>query len=168
LRDIAIIQVLAETGIRVGELLALQRGDLVDIQKRSAYLIVRQGKHGNYRTIPLTLAVREALTAYLTQPVQALLAEDDPVWWGPKSPLTQASSILRLLDKYSIYAGIPKVSPHQLRHTFATRYLQRNPGDLRGLATLMGHSDLNTVMLYTEPSLDDLRQRMDLFDQPID
>jgi site-specific recombinase XerD len=83
------------------------------------------------------------------------------LWTGSRGSLTQPSSILRLLDKYCIQANIPKVTPHQLRHTFATRYLQKNPGDLRGLAALLGHSDLNTVRLYTEPSLDELAQRME-------
>ena len=48
-----------------------------------------------------------------------------------------------------------------LRHTFATRYLNANPDDLRGLARLLGHSSLNTVMIYTEPTLDDLNHRLE-------
>ena len=48
-----------------------------------------------------------------------------------------------------------------LRHTFATRYLKANPDDLRGLARLLGHSSLNTVMIYTEPDFDDLVDRME-------
>lgn len=160
LRDIAIIEVLSETGIRVGELLALQVGDIVDLDKRCTHLIVRRGKQGSYRTVPLTKAARQALADYLVQhpyrkDVNAAL------WISRRRSLTQSSSILRLLDKYCIQANIPKVTPHQLRHTFATRYLQKNPGDLRGLAALLGHSDLNTVMLYTEPSLDELTQRME-------
>jgi site-specific recombinase XerD len=160
LRDIAIVEVLSETGIRVGELLALQVGDLVNLDKRSAHLIIRQGKHGSYRTVPLTKTVRDALIDYLAQhPCGGY--PNAILWTGSRGSLTQSSSILRLLDKYCIQANIPKVTPHQLRHTFATRYLQNNPGDLRGLAALLGHSDLNTVMLYTEPSLDELAQRME-------
>ncbi|MCB0104607.1 MAG: tyrosine-type recombinase/integrase, partial [Caldilineaceae bacterium] len=48
-----------------------------------------------------------------------------------------------------------------LRHTFATPYLNANPDDLRGLARLLGHASLNTVMVYTEPNLEDLTQRME-------
>lgn len=159
LRDIAMIEALAGTGIRVGELLALQVGDIIDLDKRSAHLIVRQGKYGNYRTVPLTKMVRQSITHYLGQHPQKD-DPDTPLWIGRRGALTQSSSVLRLLDKYCIQAKIEKITPHQLRHTFATRYLQRNPDDLRGLAALLGHSDLNTVMLYTEPSLDDLAQRM--------
>jgi integrase len=126
-------------------------GDLVNLDKRSAHLIIRQGKHGSYRSVPLTKTARDALIDYLAQHpcggnTNAIL------WTGSRGSLTQPSSILRLLDKYCIQANIPKVTPHQLRHTFATRYLQKNPGDLRGLAALLGHSDLNTVMLCI-PSL---------------
>lgn len=161
LRDTAIVEILSGTGIRVGELLDLQVGDIVDLDKRSAYLIVRQGKYGNYRTVALTKTVREALTDYLAQ----YSGSDDAdaiLWTGRKGSLTQSSSVLRLIDKYCIRAKIEKVTPHQIRHTFATLYLQKNPDDLRGLAALLGHSDLNTVMLYTEPSLEDLAQRMEL------
>ena len=66
-----------------------------------------------------------------------------------------------MLEKYAIQAGIESVNPHALPHTFATRYLKANPDDLRGLARRLGHASLNTVMLYTEPNLDDLTQRME-------
>lgn len=62
-------------------------------------------------------------------------------------------------------SGCNLTIPHQLRHTFATSYLQKNPDDLRGLAALLGHSDLNTVMLYTEPSLEELAQKMESSDE---
>ncbi len=64
-------------------------------------------------------------------------------------------------DNYTIQAGIDSVNPHALRHTFATCYLNANPDDLRGLARLLGHSSLDTVMIYTEPNLDELAQRME-------
>ncbi len=66
-----------------------------------------------------------------------------------------------MLEKYALQAGIEAVNPHALRHTFATRYLKADPDDLRGLARLLGHASLNTVMVYTEPNLADLTQRME-------
>jgi site-specific recombinase XerD len=75
--------------------------------------------------------------------------------------LSNRSSVVRILDKYAYQAQIDHVNPHALRHTFATRYLEANPDDLRGLAALLGHANLNTVMIYTEPRLDDLAERME-------
>jgi site-specific recombinase XerC len=158
-RDIAIVEVLAGTGLRVGELLALQVGDL-ELGERSGKLTVRQGKHGGYRAVPLTREVRAALSAYLQH-----CAERDQrgtgLWVGIRGELSHRSSVVRLLNKYAYQAGIEEFNPHALRHTFATRYLEANPGDLRGLAALLGHANLNTVMHYTEPRLEDLAERME-------
>ncbi len=158
-RDIAMVEVLLGTGIRVGELLALRVGDVV-IRERSGTLTVRRGKHGQYRQVPLTSAVRKALAAYLeTHPEQE--NPEASLWWGQRGPLRDRSAVLRILRKYALAAGIVDFGPHTLRHTFATRYLAANPGDLRGLAALLGHANLNTVMVYTEPRLEDLAARME-------
>ncbi|MCA9906222.1 MAG: tyrosine-type recombinase/integrase, partial [Anaerolineae bacterium] len=162
LRDSAIVEVLVGTGVRVAELLALQVGD-VEIGERSGKLTVRQGKHGGYRTIPLTREVRAALSAYLEWQPDA--KPDAPLWIGNRGELSHRSSVVRLLNKYAYQADIGAFSPHALRHTFATRYLEANPGDLRGLATLLGHANLNTVMIYTEPRLEDLAERMERIEQ---
>jgi len=158
-RDIAMVEVLLGTGIRVGELLALRVGDVV-IRERSGVLTVRRGKHGQYRQVPLTSAVRKALAAYLeTHPERE--DPDAPLWWGQRGPLRDRSAVLRILRKYALRASLEDFGPHTLRHTFATRYLAANPGDLRGLAALLGHASLNTVMVYTEPRLEDLAARME-------
>jgi len=74
-----------------------------------------------------------------------------------------------MIDKYALRAGLEAATPHMLRHTFATRYLAANPDDLRGLARLLGHASLDTVMIYTEPGLDDLIRRMERVEsQPAD
>ncbi len=162
-RDYAILEVLLGTGIRVGELLQLQVGD-VTIGDRSGHLVVRAGKRDSYREIPLSADVRQALHAYLQRshpdPANPLAA----LWVGAAGPLTQRSSVLRLLTKYALQIGLPQVSPHMLRHTFATRYLAANLDDIRGLARLLGHTSLDTVMRYTTPSLADLRHRMERVD----
>ncbi len=158
-RDYAMIEVMVGTGVRVGELLDLQVGDIV-IGDRSGKLIVRRGKHDVHREIPLTLDVRKALDTYLQNHPE----RDNPaalLWWGQDGPLQHRSSVLRILEKYALRAGLNSVNPHALRHTFATRYLAANPDDLRGLARLLGHASLNTVMIYTEPDMDDLAQRME-------
>jgi site-specific recombinase XerC len=159
-RDYAILEMLAGTGLRVGELLMLKVGD-VEINERSGKVTVRRGKHENYREVPLTLDVRKALAAYLAAYHPEKDNPEAPLWIGTQGGLNHRSSVTRMLEKYAIQAGIEAVNPHALRHTFATRYLNANPDDLRGLARLLGHASLNTVMVYTEPNLDDLTQRME-------
>lgn len=158
LRDIAIVELLAGTGLRVSELLALTVSDLV-IKSHSGFLIVRKGKHGSYREVPLTAPVRQALNEYLAERKKED-SLDESLWQGQRGALSTRSAVIRLLEKYAIAAQLPAFGPHTLRHTFATRYLKANPGDLRGLAALLGHASLNTVMIYTEPTLDDLAERM--------
>lgn len=117
------------------------------------------GKHDNYREIPLTAPVRQVLNAYLK--TLESKKPDDPLWVGQRGTIKNRSAVMRILEKYTIAAKLPMIGPNVLRHTFVTRYLTANPGDLRGLATLLGHASLNTVMIYTEPTLDDLADRME-------
>jgi len=156
---VAILEVFLGTGLRVGELLALRRGDIV-LKERASVLTVRRGKGGGMRRVPLTAEVRKAVQAYLER-LAVPLNDDAPLWQGARGPLHDPSAINRLLAKYAHLAKIDGLSPHTLRHTFATRYLEANPSDLRGLASLLGHSSLNTVMIYTEPTEEDLLDRME-------
>lgn len=159
-RDEAIVELLLGTGLRVGELLALKVEDLT-LNDRSGEVRVRYGKGGVYRTVPLTANVRKALRAYLdTEPE---LQPDDLVWVGERGPLKDRGGIFLMLKKYAFRAGLDEneISPHVLRHTFTTRYLEANPDDLRGLAAILGHSSLNTVMIYTEPTTEALAGRME-------
>jgi integrase/recombinase XerC len=167
IRDYAILEVLVGTGIRVGELLKLKISD-INIHPRSGKLTVRYGKGGGYREIPLTRDVRQALQNYLDK---VHPNPDDPqrwLWIGRDGAISHRSSITRMIDKYAIRAGLESVTPHMLRHTFATRYLKANPDDLRGLARLLGHSNLNTVMIYTEPTMADLGTRMERMETGVD
>lgn len=158
-RDIALVELLLGTGLRVAEALALEVGD-ISLGERSGAVTVRRGKGGQGRTIPLIAPVRRALSDYLEQEQPA---PGGPLWAGQRGPLHDPSSVYKLLKNYAFVAGLDPdiISPHVLRHTFATHYLDKNPGDLRGLAALLGHSSLDTVMIYTEPSLDELASRME-------
>lgn len=159
-RDFAMLEVLGGTGIRVGELLALNIDDVV-IQPRSGLLTVRYGKGGGYRDIPLTKDVRQAVQTYLETDHPTPNDKTQKLWWGRDGALTHRSSVTRVLEKYAIRARLGHVTPHMLRHTFATRYLNANTDDLRGLAQLLGHSSLDTVMIYTQPHLEDLTYRLE-------
>lgn len=158
-RDEAMVELLLGTGLRVSELLALTRGDII-ISDRSGQVTVRYGKRGGYREVPLIKPVRKAMQAYLE--TQSELKAEDPLWVGERGPLKDRGSVLYMLKKYAFQAGLDEslISCHILRHTFATRYLAAND-DLRGLAAILGHSNLNTVMIYTEPTAAMLTERME-------
>ena len=126
----------------------------------SGQLTVRHGKRGGYREVPIPREARQALTAYLEDHP----GHDDPgasLWLGQRRPLVDRAAIKRLLDRYARLEGIAALTPHTLRHTFATRYLAANPDDLRSLASLLGHRNLNTVMIYTEPTQEALAERVE-------
>lgn len=159
-RDIALVELLMGSGLRVSEALALRLADL-KLNGRSGEIVVRRGKGGVYRRVPLTSPVRQALKAYLeTQPD---LKSDELLWVGERGPLRDRTGIFNLLKKYARQAGLDPglISPHVLRHTFARRYLAANLDDLRGLAAILGHANLNTVMIYTEPTTAELAARME-------
>jgi site-specific recombinase XerD len=159
-RDIALVELLVGTGLRVSETMDLRRGDVV-VSDRSGEVVVRRGKGGAHRRVPLTAPVRRALHAYLD--AHRDLKNDDPMWVGQRGPLSDRTGIVKLLKRYARHAEVDEelVSPHVLRHSFATRYLAANPGDLRGLAAILGHSDLKSVMVYTHPRTADLADRME-------
>ena len=158
-RDMALVELMLGTGLRVSEVLALKVEDVI-MKPRQGEVVVRRGKGGVYRRVPLTASVRAALRTYLE--TQSELNSDDLLWVGERGPLKDRGSVLYLLKKYAFQAGLDEslISPHILRHTFASRYLSANPDDLRGLASILGHSNLNTVLIYTEPSVEDLAHRM--------
>jgi site-specific recombinase XerD len=164
-RDIALVTLLLETGLRVSEALALTSAD-VELNPRSGAVTVRRGKGGQPRTVPLTAEARRTLRDYLDS-LQPFELTTEGLWVGQRGHLTDPAGVYKLLKNYAFRAGLEPdlVTPHVLRHTFATRYLERNPGDLRGLAALLGHRSLDTVMVYTQPTVDELARRLEMGDQ---
>ena len=154
-RNIAIIEVLANTGLRVGELVSLTLDD-ISISPRKGHLTVREGKRDNYREIPLNKNVRKALTNYLEERPDS---SSDKVFLGQRGPLKK-SAIWRIVKKYADRAEV-EASPHTLRHTFATRLLRDHDMDIITVSKLLGHSSVDSTAIYTQPSQKDLEKAVD-------
>jgi integrase/recombinase XerD len=155
----AMVELLYASGLRVSELLALP---LAALQREPAYLIVR-GKGGKERLAPLNEAAREAVKAYLEVRPGHLPAGDKANPWlfpsrGKAGRLT-SRRFAQLLDEAAADAGIDpgRVSPHVLRHAFATHLLEGG-ADLRVVQKLLGHADIATTQIYTHVASDRLRE----------
>jgi integrase/recombinase XerD len=153
------IELIYASGLRVSELLGLP---LVAVARDPAYLIVK-GKGGKERLAPLNDAARAAVKAYLEarQTLAPKGAKANP-WLFPSRAAggrLTARRFAQLLDEAARDAGIDpeRVSPHVLRHAFATHLLEGG-ADLRVVQTLLGHADIATTQIYTHVAEDRLRE----------
>ncbi|MEN5144781.1 site-specific tyrosine recombinase XerD [Brevundimonas diminuta] len=159
LRLIALMEMAYASGLRVSELLALK---VEAVRRDPAYLIVR-GKGGKERLAPLNTAAREAIRAWLeARDAARKPGAPDSAWLFPshgKSGHLTPRRFAQLLDQAAITAGIDpaRVSPHVLRHAFATHLLEGG-ADLRVVQTLLGHADISTTQIYTHVATDRLSQ----------
>src|SRR3989338_8534644 len=136
LRDKAILEMFFSTGLRISELCALKIDD-INI-KRGEFSV--RGKGGKVRVVFLSDRAKKAILAYLEK-----RSDVDEKKLFPMTPC----SIHRMLKKYAIKAGITKkVTPHVLRHAFATDLLQ-NGADLRSVQVMLGHANISTTQIYT-------------------
>ncbi|HEV7352865.1 MAG TPA: tyrosine recombinase [Brevundimonas sp.] len=157
LRLIALVELTYAAGLRVSELLALP---VAAARRDPAYLVVR-GKGGKERLTPLNGPARAALAAWLAarDAARSKDAPDSP-WLFPSRGRTGRLTPRRfaqLLDQAAVDAGIDpaRVSPHVLRHAFATHLLEGG-ADLRVVQTLLGHADIATTQIYTHVTSDRL------------
>jgi integrase/recombinase XerD len=159
LRLACMVELLYASGLRVSELLALR---LDALARDPAYLIVK-GKGGKERLAPLNDAARKAVKAYLEVRPGFLPKGDAANPWlypsrGAGGRLT-TRRFAQLLDEAAVGAGVDpeKVSPHVLRHAFATHLLEGG-ADLRVVQTLLGHADISTTQVYTHVMGERLRE----------
>ena len=147
-RDRALIEVFYATGLRVSEMVALRQQDL---NLESGYLTC-MGKGRKQRLVPIGDEAAAWLTRYMTEARPALLKRRS----SPKlfvnarggAGLTRVG-FWKILKSYGRQANLPRMlSPHVLRHSFATHLLERG-ADLRAIQMMLGHSDLSTTQIYT-------------------
>lgn len=146
-RLLAIVELLYATGLRVSEL-----ADLPESALRADGAMIVRGKGGKERMVPIGRMAADALQAYA--PDRQGFASGKPSPWlfpsSGKNGRISRRRIGQMLDALAIEAGVDpaKVSPHVLRHAFAT-HLLANGADLRSVQELLGHADLSTTEIYT-------------------
>lgn len=144
-RDFAILQVLYSTGLRVSELVSLTRSQINTDTKQFSVM----GKWSKIRAIFLTDKAKEALVQYLltrNDTSEYLFVSQSP---NSRGQQLSRNSIEEIVKKYKNLAGIKKkVTPHTLRHSFATSLLKKW-ADLRAVQALLGHSSITTTQIYT-------------------
>lgn len=163
IRDRALMEVLYATGMRVGEAAALS---LPDVDWRLGEARVRSGKGDRDRVVLMGRAAMRALRAYvdgaraplMTRRKNELTPVSDAIWINGRGTRLSSHAIYMLVVGYANRAGIDKtVSPHTLRHSFATHLLEGG-ADLRVVQELLGHTSLSSTQIYTRIGVSHLKK----------
>jgi integrase/recombinase XerD len=149
LRDRALIEVLYATGMRVSELIHLRASDL---NLEGGFLICT-GKGNKQRLVPMGAEASKWVTKYIRDARPALLLHKRTSPWlfvnAKRGTALSRVGFWKILKAYGRKAGLPRnLSPHVLRHSFATHLLERG-ADLRAIQMMLGHADLSTTQIYT-------------------
>lgn len=156
IRDLAMLELLYATGLRVSELVHLK---LREVNLDSGYLLTL-GKGNKERLVPIGESARDRVSAYL----EGVRYRLDPAGQNPFLFLSRLGDAMsrqafwNLIKKRAYQAGIAKnISPHTLRHSFATHLLE-NGADLRSVQIMLGHADLSTTQIYTHVTRERLKR----------
>lgn len=158
-RDRAILEILYGTGIRLGELIGLNR-ESVDLRNDTVKVL---GKGSKQRLVPLGRKAKDALLLYLrvrnSRPAAAVAVDDArALFLSSRGKRLYPKGVYLIVTKYiRAVSEIEKKSPHVLRHTFATHLLSRG-ADLQAVRELLGHASLSTTQLYTHVTVDRLKR----------
>ncbi len=144
IRDIAIIELMYSSGLRVSEAANV---NLQDFEEEMQFLRVL-GKGSKTRLVPIGRYAKEAISRWLIER-EKILVETDAVFINKKGGRITTRSIQLRLKRLALKQGLPPVYPHMLRHSFATHMLESG-GDLRTIQELLGHSSLSTTQIYTK------------------
>lgn len=159
-RNYALIQLMLQAGLRISEVCRLQHRDL-QLNDRSGTVSIVDGKGQRERDVPLNATARRALGRYLQ--TRSPWQPDDPVFSSKRETPLSIRAAQKIIESLGKRAKIERmaVTAHTLRHTFARRYLDANPGNLVELATLLGHESLNTTAIYTKAAKETLAEAVE-------
>ncbi|MSR44550.1 MAG: tyrosine recombinase [Phycisphaerales bacterium] len=158
-RDRAILETLYSTGIRVSEVVAINRGDM-DIQ---GCVLKVKGKGRRERAVPIGTHALAAVARYLVRAEAEKVPMDAgcPLFVNKLGSRLSSRSVRRKVSKYLKIAGLdPDISPHTIRHSFATHLLD-NGADLRAVQELLGHQSLSSTQVYTHLTTARMREAYD-------
>lgn len=155
-RNRAMFELAYSSGLRVSELVSVKTED-IDFEQQTVKVL---GKGGKERIVPMGSKAAVAIQNYLSVR-QTLKPKTDRLFVGSKKTGITSRSVARILKKYALVAGIRKnVSPHTLRHSFATQLLGGG-ADLRAIQEMLGHSSLSSTQKYTHTSVEQLMKVYD-------
>jgi integrase/recombinase XerD len=160
-RDRAMLELLYATGLRVSELVGLGLND-VNLETR---VLLARGKGSKERIVPVGAPAAAAVKAYLASARERLLRgrRSRDLFVTPRGGRMTRQGFAKLLDRYARRAGIRRrISPHKLRHSFATHLLEGG-ADLRAVQAMLGHADVSTTQIYTHVDRSHVRRLYERF-----
>jgi integrase/recombinase XerC len=154
-RNLALIELLYSTGLRISEALSLKVSDVADFQKTIKVL----GKGKKERIVPIGTKAREAIKTYFKFRQTLVNENSQNMLFLSKSgkPLTSTDAYRIINSLLKQYSQTPQKSPHTLRHTFATHMLN-NGADIRSVSEMLGHSSLSSTQIYTHVSIQKIKE----------
>lgn len=159
MRDLAVLELLYSSGLRVSELVGINVADF-DLEQR---LVRVMGKGAKERMVPVGIPAVSAMSTWLTQGRPVLLSDSpsadahSAMFLGVRGGRLNVRTVRTVIDKYAEAAGLTgHISPHTMRHSAATHLLEGG-ADLRSVQDLLGHASLATTQIYTHVSADRLR-----------
>jgi len=167
IRDYLIVLMMLDTGLRVGELTKLVWADLYSMGSINLTLHVRGeiSKNRKTRIIPLSQRLRDCIKVYIKEQSFNIDINTLPIF--PRASQFYKPLSIKAVEDICIKYGPPaigrKLTPHMLRHTFATRCMRVM--EARVVQELLGHSNLNSTQIYTHPTIDDMRKGIDRLTQ---
>jgi len=153
-RDRALLETLYSTGIRVSSLVALNVSDY-DASRGVLQIVAKGSKH---QQVPLGEPAAGAIEEYLSE--RGAVSPGEPLFLNRSGGRLTARSVQRLVRKLGLELGIGRVTPHMIRHSFATHLLDAG-ADLRSIQELLGHESIRTTQKYTHVTVSRMREAYD-------